>query len=112
MVRAALRRMAGLALLTAGLTAAGSALLGTLAGASLSRSLSLGFYAVGSFLLVAAFFVGNRGPVRLRSESPGAGFAVFPMFGARKLGWATPSEQQEAISDSAIFMVLGFLLVL
>ena len=37
-------------------------------GASLSRALSLGFYAVGAFLLVAGFFMGNRGPVRLRGQ--------------------------------------------
>lgn len=107
----ALGRLAGLLALSAGVTAAGSLVLGTLAGTSVDRSLSLGFYAVGSFLLVAGFFVGNRGPVRVRSETPGSGFAFFPVFGARRLGWATPSEQREVISNSAVFIVLGLALV-
>lgn len=111
MLLAALRRFAGLLGLAVLVAAAGSLLLGTLAGVSVSRSLSLGFYAVGSLLLLAGFFVGNRGPVRVRSESPGAMFP-FAQFGNRRLGWATRSEQQETIGYSAVFIVLGFLLVL
>jgi hypothetical protein len=112
MLVAALRRLAGLVGFTAAVTAAGSLALGALAGASLARSLSVGFYAVGAFLLIAGFFIGNRGPVRLRSESPGSGFTLFPLFGVRRLGWATQAEQQEAISYSAVFIVLGFVFVL
>jgi hypothetical protein len=112
MLLAAARRLAGLVVVVGVTTAAGSLLLGTLAGATWSRSLSLGFYAVGSFLLVAAFFVGNRGPVRLRSESPGAGATFFPMFGSRRLGWATREEQYESMGHSALFIVLGLTLVL
>jgi hypothetical protein len=111
MIRAALRRLLGLVVLAGGVTAAGSIALGAATGASVERSLALGFYAVGSFLLIAGFFVGNRGPVRVRSESPGAGFAFFAMFGSRRLGWATRDEQEEAISHSALFIVLGFVLV-
>src|SRR6266480_6482354 len=111
MLLAALRRFAGLLVFAAAVAAGGAVLLGALTGVSLSRALSLGFYAVGSFLLLAGFFVGNRGPVRVRSESPGA---VFPLaqFGNRRLGWATRTEQQETMSFSAVFIALGFVLVL
>jgi hypothetical protein len=45
-----------------------SLLLGLALDASLSRALSLGFYAVGAFLLVSGFFMGSRGPARLRGQ--------------------------------------------
>jgi hypothetical protein len=76
-----------------------------LGGASLNRSLSLGFYLVGCFLLVAAFFVGNRGPVR--QKGPGA-----PLFGARFMRWATPLEREESLNESALYLVLGIVLIL
>jgi hypothetical protein len=108
---AALRRLVGLLALATVVAAAGSLALGALAGASLTRALSLGFYAVGSFLLLVGFFVGNRGPVRMRSESPGAIFP-FAQVANRRLGWATREEQHETIGYSAVFIVLGFILVL
>jgi hypothetical protein len=111
-VLAALRRLTLLVLLASGVTAAGSLLLGVLLGSSLDRTLSLGFYLVGCFLILAGFFVGNRGPARVKSESPGAGMLPFAMFGARRLRWATPTEQTEAINNSAVFVGLGLILIL
>jgi hypothetical protein len=105
MVRAALRRFLIVFLLTASLTAAASLLLGFLAAASISRSVSLGFYAVGSFLLVAGFAFGNRGPARPKGEG------AVPLFGSRMLRWATREEGEEALNTSAIFVALGFLLI-
>ena len=108
----ALRRLGFAVLLSVGLTAAGSALLGLLLGASLDRSLVLGFYLMGCFLMVAGFFAGNRGPTRVKSESPAATATPFGVFsGARKLRWATLGEQDEAINNSAVFVGLGILLV-
>ena len=108
----ALRRLGFAVLLSVGLTAAGSALLGLLIGASLERSLVLGFYLAGCFLMVAGFFAGNRGPTRVKSESPAATATPFGVFsGARKLRWATLGEQDEAINNSAVFVGLGILLV-
>src|SRR6266498_5786987 len=103
---AALRRLLVLIVVAAGLTALGSIVLGLIAGASLSRSLAIGFYLVGSFWLVAGFFVGNRGPVRLKSDL-GA-----PLFGSRFVRWATPEERDETINMSAVYVVLGFVLIL
>jgi hypothetical protein len=112
-VRAALRRLAFATLLCVGVTAAASALVGLVVGASIDRSLVLGFYLMGCFLMVAGFFTGNRGPTRVKSESPAASAMPFGVFsGARRLRWATLGEQDEAINNSAVFVGLGIVLVL
>lgn len=111
MLLAALRRFAFLVLLSAGLTAAISLLMAALLGASLGRSLALGFYLMGCFLLLAGFFVGNRGPARVKSESAGPAVLPFGAFGARQLRWATPGEQYETIFNSALFVSLGVILI-
>jgi hypothetical protein len=103
---AGLRRLLVLIVVVAGVTALCALALGLLTGASASRSLSIGFYLVGSFWLVAGFFVGNRGPVRLKSDI-GA-----PLFGSRFVRWATPEEREETINMSAIYVLLGFVLIL
>jgi hypothetical protein len=112
-MRAALRRLAFAVLLCAAVTAAGSALIGLLIGASIDRSLVLGFYLVGCFLMVAGFFAGNRGPTRVKSESPAASATPFGVFsGDRRLRWATLGEQDDAINNSAVFVSLGIVLVI
>ena len=68
------------------------------------RLISIGFYLVGSFLLVAGFFVGNRGPVRPKGQGPS-------LFGARFMRWATPLEREESLNESALYVVVGFLLI-
>jgi hypothetical protein len=103
---AALRRLAVLVVTAALLTASVSLGLGLLAGASARRSVSIGFYLVGAFWLIAGFFVGNRGPVRLRSD------VGVPLFGSRFVRWATPEEREETINMSAIYVLLGFVLIL
>jgi hypothetical protein len=108
-----LRRLAFGVLLCISVTAAGSLLIGLAVGASLDRSLVLGFYLVGCFLMLAGFFSGNRGPTRVRSESPGVSATPFGAFsGARRLRWATLGEQDEAINSSALFVGLGVVLVI
>jgi hypothetical protein len=111
MLVAALRRLLLLALGTIALTAAVSLLLGLLAGGSINRSLVLGFYLTGCFLLVCGFFVGNRGPTRVKSESAGAVVVPFVGIGSRRLRWASPREQNETINNSAVFVCLGLILV-
>jgi hypothetical protein len=103
---AALRRLLVLIVVAAALTAIGSLIVGALLGSSLSRSLAVGYYVVGSFWLVSGFFVGNRGPVRLKSDL-GA-----PLFGSRFVRWATPEERDETINMSAVYVLLGFVLIL
>jgi hypothetical protein len=104
---AALRRFFGLLVLASGITLAGALSFGLALGADAWRAVSVGFYVVGSFLLVAGFFVGNRGPVRLRGEG-GTPF----LFGSRFVRWATPEEREESINLSAVFITLGLVLIL
>ena len=109
MLLAALRR---LALLIVGVgigTLVVSVLLGLLFGASLPRAIALGYYLVGSFLLLAGFFFGNRGPVRPRGDSDVSGGLL--LRGGRRVRWATRDEQTEAINYSALYVVLGLVLI-
>ncbi|MBA2475477.1 MAG: hypothetical protein H0V40_05930 [Actinobacteria bacterium] len=115
MLRAAARRFAILLAAVAGGTIAVSLAAGLLLGSAADRSISVGLYLVGSFLLVAGFFVGNRGPARIKgdgSELPAAAGMFGIGVGSGRLRWATPSEREEALSNSAIFVSLGFALIL
>jgi len=109
---AAIRRLVVLVLLCSALTVIVSVALGLLAGTALDRAGSLGFYGLGCFLMVAGFFIGNRGPARVKSETAGSTMLPIPGFGNRKLRWATLDEQHETINNSAVFIVLGLILVL
>ncbi len=111
MLLAALRRFLVAVILAVGVTVVGSLLIGLLLGASLDRSLALGFYFMGCFLLVAGFFLGNRGPARVKSETAGPSVIGFGTFGDRRLRWATPGEQFETIRSSGVFISLGVVLI-
>jgi hypothetical protein len=103
---AAARRFAILITVLVAGTAVLATLFGLLFGASVSRSVSLGWYIVGSILLILGFFVGNRGPARHRGEGPMTPFSL-----NRWVRWATPDEQRESLSLSAIFIILGFVII-
>jgi len=105
---AAARRFAFLLVLSSGITAVLSLLFGLLAGASAGRSLSVGFYLGGSFLLVAGFFAGNRGPARLKSDEEAG---MFGLGTRRRLRWATPDEREESLNASAVYVAIGALLI-
>jgi hypothetical protein len=102
---AAARRFGILLGALVGGTGALALLLGLLFGSGVSRSLSVGWYIVGSLLLISGFFVGNRGPARPEGE----GWSTFSL--RRWVRWASPDEQRESISLSAVLVVLGFLLI-
>jgi hypothetical protein len=105
-VAAGLRRFALLLAGLGGVTTAFTLLFAALSGGSVDRTVSVGFDLVGVFFLVAGFFVGNRGPVRLKGQ------ASVPLFGERRMRWATPDEREEAISDSAIFVAVGVAMII
>ncbi|HET7554897.1 MAG TPA: hypothetical protein VFJ75_04525 [Gaiellaceae bacterium] len=112
MILAGLRRLFLLLLGAAALTAAGSVVVAELLGASLGRSLTVGFYLVGCFLMLGGFFVGNRGPARVKSESDTRASPLGMIVGGgRNLRWATLGEQNETINNSAVFIALGLVLV-
>jgi hypothetical protein len=105
-VGAGARRFAAVLGGVAATTAAVSALLGLLFGSSLDRAISVGFYLVGCLLLVGGFFLGNRGPVRPKGEAGPS------LLGPRFMRWATPDEHDETINSSAVFVTIGFVLLL
>jgi len=80
--------------------------LGALAGAAVDRSVSLGLYLVGSFLLVGGFFVGNRGPLRSIGDQ-----GLFSAFGRKGIRPATPEERREEVNESVFYITLGLLLI-
>ena len=102
---AAARRLGIIIASIVGGSAVVAVLLGLLFGASVPRSLSLGWYIVGCVLLVGGFFIGNRGP----SRPEGEGWSPFSL--QRWVRWATPQEQFESLSLSAVLIVIGFLLI-
>src|SRR2546423_5691674 len=102
---AAARRFGILLAALVGGTGALALLLGLAFGSSVSRALSLGWYIVGSILLISGFFVRNRGPARPQGE----GWNVFSL--RRWVPWATPEEQRETLSLSAVLVLLGFVLI-
>src|SRR5437868_2201263 len=108
MLLPALRR---LALLNVGVevgTLVVSDLLGRLFGASLPRAIALGYYLVGILLLLAGFFFGNCGPVRPRGDSDVGGGLILR---GRLVRWATRDEHAAAINYSAVYVVLGLVLI-
>jgi hypothetical protein len=92
----------------AGLTAVVSLAIGGLAGSSLMRSVSVGFYSVGALLLVGCFLQGARGPLRpvWRDDRRGAGF-----LGPRGVRKASPLERSEAGRTSILLFAMGMALI-
>jgi divalent metal cation (Fe/Co/Zn/Cd) transporter len=111
MVRAGLRRLLLLILGAAGVTAAASVVIGALFGTSYGRALTIGFYLAGCFMMLAGFFIGNRGPARMKSDTRAPSGGIGMLLGGRDLRWATLSEQDETINNSAVYIVLGLVLV-
>jgi hypothetical protein len=108
MLRAAARRFLLLTFGLAGMTALISMAIGALTGSAIDRAVSLGLYIIGSLLLVGGFFMGNRGPLRPKGDSA----VALPLFGRRGVRRATPAEREEAINTSAVFVSVGFVLIL
>src|SRR3954449_1309957 len=109
LLAAALRRFVFLLVIVGTGTAVVSLLIGLLLGAGVSRSVSLGFYGVGSFLLIAGFFVGNRGPARVKGDP---GVNVLGIVTNRQIRWASGSEQTESLNLSFVFIALGVFLII
>ena len=78
--------------------------LGLVSHSTLSRSISLGFYGAGAFLVVLGLAAGSRGPFRRVSEDP-----VFRV--ERKLRRATLEEMVDTINVSTIMVFVGFVLI-
>ena len=104
MLIAAARRFLLLLVGVAAVTAAISLALGALVGASALRSISLGLYVVGSFLLVGGFLTGNPRPLRSTGDR-----GLFR--GHREIRRTTVDERQDAIGASATYIAIGVFVV-
>jgi len=102
------RRLLLLIAAVGGATLAFSLILALLAGTELRRSIAVGFYLVGSVLLLTGFFVGNRGV--LRSEGDTERPSMFG-FGRKGVRSATGDEQRESVRVSALVIGLGIALL-
>ncbi len=87
-------------------TAALSLPAGLALGASAWRSLAVGYYLVGCFLLVSGFFLGNRGPMRITNEESLVGLRR-----PRHLRAAGLSEQRDSMNGSFLMVVIGLLIL-
>jgi hypothetical protein len=103
------RRLIILTASIGGATLAFSLVLAFLAGASFRRSIAMGFYLVGSVLLLTGFFVGNRGV--LRADGDPERPSMFG-FGRKRVRSATGDEQRESVRVSALVIGLGIALLI
>jgi hypothetical protein len=110
MLAGAARRLLGLFAVVGGATLFVSLLLGLLTDSSVRRSIAVGFYVVGSILLIAGFFVGNRGVLRAETDSDKGGMLLG--FRRRGIRSATGDEQRESLRVSALIIGLGIALLL
>jgi hypothetical protein len=91
-------------------TAVVSLALGVLFGDSVNRSLSVGFYLAATLSIIMGVFLGIRPPVRQEGDAGAIG-GLFGIFGSGTVRFATPEEREDSIASSAVFVVLGFVLI-
>ena len=122
-LRGALMRIAAIvAVLVCG-TAAVAAAFGALIGASVLRSLAVGYYLAGAGVLLGSLALGSRGPMRADRDTEADSLdrppTVIPILGGlytprgrRNLRKATPEERSESRRASLGLFALGVMLVL
>jgi hypothetical protein len=105
----AARRILGLFAVVGGVTVFVSVALALLTDTSVRRAIAVGFYAVGSIILLSGFFVGNRGVLRADTDDEKGGLLLG--FGRRRVRSATGEEQRENVRVSALVIGLGIVLL-
>jgi hypothetical protein len=105
----AARRILGLFAVVGGVTVFVSIALALLTDTSVRRAIAVGFYAVGSIILLSGFFVGNRGVLRADTDDEKGGLLLG--FGRRRVRSATGEEQRENVRVSALVIGLGIVLL-
>jgi hypothetical protein len=105
----AARRILGLFAVVGGVTVFVSIALALLTDTSVRRAIAVGFYAVGSIVLLSGFFVGNRGVLRADTDDEKGGLLLG--FGRRRVRSATGEEQRENVRVSALVIGLGIVLL-
>lgn len=106
-----LRRFVQVAVAVIVATALVSLAFGLLVGDSASRSLSVGFYLAACLSITLGVFFGIRPPVRQEGDAGALG-GLFGVFGSGPVRFATNDEREDSLASSAVFVVLGFVLVL
>jgi hypothetical protein len=109
MLAGAARRILGLFAVVGGVTVFVSIALALLTDTSVRRAIAVGFYAVGSIVLLSGFFVGNRGVLRADTDDEKGGLLLG--FGRRRVRSATGEEQRENLRVSALVIGLGIMLL-
>ena len=104
---AGLRRLVILIVGVDAITAAASLVLGLVLGADLRRSVALGFYLVGSALLVVGVLYGVRPPVRTTGDQGSGGLLGSLAAGGGSARWASADDLRDSLSTSALFITLG-----
>ena len=107
-----LRRFGVVVATAAAVTAMLSLVVGVLVGSSVLRSLAVGFYLIGALCLMLGFFFGTRPPVRQDTNAGAFGSFFGGFYGRGSVRFAKPEEREDAISSSAVFIALGFVLLL
>ncbi len=105
------RRFLTVAAVAVAVTALISLGLGLLVGDSVNRSLSVGFYLAACMSMLLGVFLGIRPPVRQEGDAGALG-GLFGVFGSGPVRFATPEEREDSLASSALFVVLGLVLVL
>jgi hypothetical protein len=106
---AALRRFALVLVGLAAVVILFSLAIGLLLGASANRSISVGLYVTGCFVMLVGFFFGLRGPMR---PAEGSFFSLtLPFLGGGPARRATNEEQRETLGMSGLYVVLGVTLL-
>jgi hypothetical protein len=105
------RRFLTVAAVAVAVTAVISLGLGLLVGDSVNRSLSVGFYLAACMSMLLGVFFGIRPPVRQEGDAGALG-GLFGVFGSGPVRFATPEEREDSLASSAVFVVLGLVLVL
>jgi hypothetical protein len=105
------RRFLTVAAVAVAVTALLSLGLGLLVGDSVNRSLSVGFYLAACMSMLLGVFFGIRPPVRQEGDAGALG-GLFGVFGSGPVRFATPEEREDSLASSAVFVVLGLVLVL
>jgi hypothetical protein len=111
-LRAGLRRLATLVAAAAVLTALGSLVFGLLLHAELLHAVAIGFYGAGSVFVVVGFFYGIRPPVRATGEGAGPTVLGSAAAAGGRARWADRHDVEDSLASSALFVVLGFALIL
>jgi len=103
MLAAAARRFLTLLVGVVAASVAVSLPLGVLLGASAQRSISLGLYLVGSFLLIGGFLTGNQRSWR--------GVSGELLRGRTEIRRRTPEERQDSLGLSVTCFAIGLLVI-